>query len=164
MYGRYTSDLGEFAKAEAKRLKLLKRKRKRDDKVRKKEFRKQHRNLYLRRITKGISFLWQNSFAKLGEDWVFLAILGVLMATISFVMDIAIGICNDGKNFIRITIKQVISHFLTPNSFIATLIYDFLLQPECGSCWTWIMTFRFNILHGSFFQYVWSYFPLVLSI
>jgi len=105
MYGRYTSDLAQFAKAESKRQKLLERKRRRDDKVRKKEFREQYRNRYLRGLTKGISFVWQKSFAKLGEDWVFLAILGVLMATISFVMDFGIAICTKGMTYMRYIIK-----------------------------------------------------------
>lgn len=34
MYGRYTKDLGEYAKEEAKRLKLLERRRKQEDKER----------------------------------------------------------------------------------------------------------------------------------
>lgn len=36
MYGRYTKDLGEYAKEEAKRLKLLERRRKQEDKAREK--------------------------------------------------------------------------------------------------------------------------------
>ncbi|GIX79872.1 chloride channel protein 2 [Caerostris extrusa] len=36
---------------------------------------------------------WQHTFAKLGEDWVFLAVLGILTSLISFGMDYAIAIC-----------------------------------------------------------------------
>lgn len=36
MYGRYTKDLGQFAKDEAKKLKMLERRRKKEDKARKK--------------------------------------------------------------------------------------------------------------------------------
>lgn len=36
MYGRYTKDLGEYAKDEARKLKLLERRRKKDDKERNK--------------------------------------------------------------------------------------------------------------------------------
>lgn len=36
MYGRYTKDLGEYAKDEARRLRLLERRRKKDDKARNK--------------------------------------------------------------------------------------------------------------------------------
>lgn len=34
MYGRYTKDLGEYAKLEARKLKMLERKRKQEDKAR----------------------------------------------------------------------------------------------------------------------------------
>lgn len=34
MYGRYTKDLGEFAKNEARKLKMLERRRKKEDKAR----------------------------------------------------------------------------------------------------------------------------------
>lgn len=34
MYGRYTKDLGEYAKNEARKLKMLERKRKQEDKAR----------------------------------------------------------------------------------------------------------------------------------
>lgn len=36
MYGRYTKDLGEFAKDEARKLKLLEKRRKQEDKQRNK--------------------------------------------------------------------------------------------------------------------------------
>lgn len=34
MYGRYTKDLGEYAKNEARKLKMLERRRKKEDKAR----------------------------------------------------------------------------------------------------------------------------------
>lgn len=34
MYGRYTKDLGEYAKSEARKLKMLERRRKQEDKAR----------------------------------------------------------------------------------------------------------------------------------
>jgi chloride channel 2 len=37
MYGRYTSDLGTVARTEAKRLRLLEKRRRKDDRARKKE-------------------------------------------------------------------------------------------------------------------------------
>lgn len=36
MYGRYTKDLGEYAKVEARKLKMLERRRKQEDKARNK--------------------------------------------------------------------------------------------------------------------------------
>lgn len=35
--------------------------------------------------------------ARLGEDWVFLALLGIIMALLSFIMDKGISICTNGK-------------------------------------------------------------------
>lgn len=52
------------------------------------------------KLAKAISFLWKNSFAKLGEDWVFLALLGIIMALLSFIMDRGISVCDNGKLFI----------------------------------------------------------------
>lgn len=36
MYGRYTKDLGEYAKDESRKLKILERRRKQEDKIRNK--------------------------------------------------------------------------------------------------------------------------------
>jgi len=99
MYGRYTSELSQFAKEAARRQKVIERKRRREDKLRKQELRERYRNRYVKAISKGFSFVWQNTFARLGEDWVFLAILGILMAIISFIMDWGISVCNKGKTF-----------------------------------------------------------------
>jgi chloride channel 2 len=97
MYGRYTADLSHHAREEAKRLKLLERKRRRDEKQRRKEFRAQYRSRYYKLLSKGFSIVWRNTFAKFGEDWVFLAMLGILMAIISFCMDWGISICNRAR-------------------------------------------------------------------
>ncbi|CAG0896249.1 unnamed protein product [Darwinula stevensoni] len=93
MYGRYTRDLGEYVKEEAKRLKQLEKARKREEKLRTKELRK-YRGKWATRSLNVLSFVWRNTFARLGEDWVFLALLGILMALISFAMDFGIAICN----------------------------------------------------------------------
>ena len=39
-----------------------------------------------------MSWVWQKTFAKVGEDWVFLAILGIIMAVVSFGMDYGIAV------------------------------------------------------------------------
>lgn len=41
--------------------------------------------------------VWKATFARVGEDWVFLAVLGVVMAIISFIMDYGIAQCNKGE-------------------------------------------------------------------
>ncbi|XP_076032914.1 chloride channel protein 2 isoform X6 [Oratosquilla oratoria] len=93
MYGRYTKDLGQFAKAEAKKLK----------KEEKKSIEGAASGLrpYRGRVaTKCLSVLgtvWRATFARVGEDWVFLALLGVVMAIISFLMDYGIAVCNKAR-------------------------------------------------------------------
>lgn len=67
MYGRYTSELGQFAKDEARRIKVLDKRRRREDKLRKQELRERYSNRYIKTIKKGFSFVWQNTFARLGE-------------------------------------------------------------------------------------------------
>lgn len=46
---------------------------------------------------KAASWLWRNTFARLGEDWVFLALLGIIMALLSYVMDKGISMCTNCK-------------------------------------------------------------------
>jgi chloride channel 2 len=95
MYGRYTKDLGEYAKEEARKVKALERKRKKEDRLRNKELQK-YRGKCASKLIAASSFAWRHTFARLGEDWVFLALLGILMALISFFMDRGISMCNKG--------------------------------------------------------------------
>jgi chloride channel 2 len=104
MYGRYTKELGEFAKEEARRLKAIERRRRKDDKRRNKELHK-YNGPCMSRISSVVGFIWHHTFAKLGEDWVFLALLGIIMAFISFAMDMGIGMCNKGESF---TIQELV--------------------------------------------------------
>ncbi|XP_052842708.1 chloride channel protein 2 isoform X9 [Drosophila gunungcola] len=93
MYGRYTKDLGEFAKDEARKLKILEKRRKQEDKQRNKELLGKHSN----RAKKVSSWVWKHTVARLGEDWVFLALLGIIMAMLSFIMDKGISICTNAR-------------------------------------------------------------------
>ncbi|GFG36827.1 hypothetical protein Cfor_08654 [Coptotermes formosanus] len=96
MYGRYTKDLGEYAKEEARKVKALERKRKKEDRQRNKELQK-YRGKCASKFIAAFSFIWRHTFAKLGEDWVFLALLGIIMAFISFLMDRGISMCNQAR-------------------------------------------------------------------
>ncbi|XP_070561074.1 chloride channel protein 2-like isoform X2 [Ptychodera flava] len=84
MYGRYTRDLGLFAKTEAAR-------------IRRQEEAKKEKNLKLlenRFCTRCCSYLvWAKDaiFGRIGEDWIFLLVLGVVMALLSFLLDYAIA-------------------------------------------------------------------------
>ncbi|XP_017062184.1 chloride channel protein 2 isoform X3 [Drosophila ficusphila] len=93
MYGRYTKDLGEFAKDEAKKLKILEKRRKQEDKQRNKELLGKHST----RAKRVSSWVWKHTVARLGEDWVFLALLGIIMALLSFIMDKGISICTNAR-------------------------------------------------------------------
>jgi chloride channel 2 len=46
-------------------------------------------------VARVVTFVWKHTFARIGEDWVFLALLGVIMALVSFVMDYTISMCNN---------------------------------------------------------------------
>jgi chloride channel 2 len=106
MYGRYSRQLGEFAKLEG--LRQAEKRRLKEEKARKKELRgyqgtplfNSSQQLSLTtsslpgKLSKAVSFLWKHTFARLGEDWVFLALLGVIMAILSFIMDRGISLCN----------------------------------------------------------------------
>lgn len=93
MYGRYTKDLGEYAKDEARKLKILEKRRKQEDKARNKELFNKRRS----RLIKVLSWIWKRTFARLGEDWVFLALLGIIMAVLSYIMDKGISICTSAR-------------------------------------------------------------------
>lgn len=93
MYGRYSRQLGEFAKLEG--LRQAEKRRLKEEKQRKKELRG-----YQGKLAKAITFLWKHTFARLGEDWVFLALLGVIMAVLSFIMDRGISMCNKARIFL----------------------------------------------------------------
>ena len=97
MYGRYSRSLAEDIKEEAKRQKLV-------EKLRQKELKKRHiqaelkiQNSFVRKMSLASLWLWRRTFARLGEDWVFLAILGLIMALVSFAMDYTIALCNNAR-------------------------------------------------------------------
>ncbi|XP_044004492.1 chloride channel protein 2-like isoform X2 [Aphidius gifuensis] len=97
MYGRYTKDLGEFAKEEARRLRSSEKTRRKLDKLRAEELRKSRRGPLCRKIVGLVAFTWKHTGARLGEDWVFLALLGVIMALLSYAMDRGISMCNNAR-------------------------------------------------------------------
>ncbi|CAG9861713.1 unnamed protein product [Phyllotreta striolata] len=44
--------------------------------------------------------VWSQTFGKLGEDWVILAILGILMAIISYTIDKGVAMCGSGQKWL----------------------------------------------------------------
>ncbi|XP_050726376.1 chloride channel protein 2-like isoform X2 [Eriocheir sinensis] len=103
MYGRYSANLAEYARQEAKRL--------REDDHHKDEvlFSKElqpYRGRVARTCISFIRPIWDHTFARLGEDWVFLFILGTLMATISFLIDNIVVICFGGRMYLHENLEQ----------------------------------------------------------
>uniref|UniRef100_A0A146LJA2 Chloride channel protein n=1 Tax=Lygus hesperus TaxID=30085 RepID=A0A146LJA2_LYGHE len=95
MYGRYTKELGAFAKEEARKQHKLK---KEDVDLETDELmRIKYQGRCRGRLFKAFGWLWRHTFARLGEDWVFLALLGLIMAVLSFFMDLGISMCNKGR-------------------------------------------------------------------
>ncbi|NXJ75340.1 CLCN2 protein, partial [Trogon melanurus] len=94
MYGRYTQDLGTFAKDEAARLRLQQGHGEGDTP-------RPHRPSELLEYTQGrcapcrVCALQCQRFliSKVGEDWIFLILLGLVMALVSWAMDFAIATC-----------------------------------------------------------------------
>ncbi|KAM6969782.1 chloride channel protein 2-like [Aplochiton taeniatus] len=92
MYGRYTQELGVFAKEEAARLRE-------EGGLRK--FGERSRSLELLEYEKGrcakcrICTVRCQKFviSRVGEDWIFLILLGLLMAMVSWAMDFCIALC-----------------------------------------------------------------------
>lgn len=110
MYGRYTKDLGEYAKEEARRLRLDKTRRKLD-KARSEEFSKPRRGPLCRKLLAFLAFAWKHTGARLGEDWVFLALLGIIMALISYAMDRGISMCNNGQFYLFVFLFLLLFFF-----------------------------------------------------
>merc|ERR1719309_1361276 len=95
MYGRYSRSLGDQVREEAKRQKSVEKRRRKEYRRRKREL--SGRGECYQRTAKVITFIWTQTFARIGEDWVFLALLGMIMALVSWVMDYSIAACNKAR-------------------------------------------------------------------
>ncbi|XP_076451979.1 chloride channel protein 2-like isoform X2 [Babylonia areolata] len=87
LYGQYRRELGSFAKYQAKRLKK--------DKVEPPKLTKRNAKLWM--FLDRLGLYRDKVFHKVGEDWIFLTILGILMAFLSFAMDYVIEKCQEAK-------------------------------------------------------------------
>ncbi|TNM98248.1 hypothetical protein fugu_014494 [Takifugu bimaculatus] len=125
MYGRYTQELGVYAKEEAARLR---------------DGGGLRRNASVRGRTADVLEYQKDPCAKcqlcasrcqkflilrVGEDWIFLILLGLLMALVSWVMDYAIAFCQEGSGIPEMkTILRgvVLKEYLTFKTFVAKVI------------------------------------------
>lgn len=98
MYGRYSKSLGEYAKEEARKQREVELRRKKEARKRLRELsgQRDHGRLY-RATASVITVIWEKTFAHVGEDGVFLALLGIIMAVLSFMMDEGIKMCNRAR-------------------------------------------------------------------
>ena len=96
MYGRYTRNLAEYAREQAAEIRRLEKKRELEDKERSKELHT-YRGKWTSRCVWLVSSLWRHTVAKIGEDWVFLALLGIIMAVISYALDYGVFILGSGE-------------------------------------------------------------------
>ncbi|XP_063772672.1 chloride channel protein 2 isoform X3 [Pseudophryne corroboree] len=94
MYGRYTQDLGVYAREEAARIRQEREHHKpgREEQPRVAELREYDES----RCAKCKIFCVHSQrlvLSRIGEDWIFLILLGLLMALVSWVMDFTIAVC-----------------------------------------------------------------------
>uniref|UniRef100_A0A3P9IP86 Chloride channel 2c n=1 Tax=Oryzias latipes TaxID=8090 RepID=A0A3P9IP86_ORYLA len=97
MYGRYTQDLGVHAKEEAARLRESGQRRSLSDRSRSLDLLE-----FKGRCTKcQICTVRCQKFliSRVGEDWIFLSLLGLVMALLSWGMDYCIAICEDAHKW-----------------------------------------------------------------
>lgn len=93
MYGRYSRQLGEYAREESAKARA--KRRASVDVISDAIISDgEHKRSASARF---FTFIWQHTFARLGEDWVFLTLLGIIMAVLSFVMDRGISACNNAR-------------------------------------------------------------------
>ena len=104
MYGRYSKSLGDFAKTieqKKKHRKEIEIQRRRAEKKRLREISGEiPRGRVYKTIVPPLTYIWRHTFAKIGEDWVLLALLGIIMAVVSFIMDEGILYCNKARQLL----------------------------------------------------------------
>ncbi|XP_071946153.1 chloride channel protein 2-like isoform X2 [Antedon mediterranea] len=86
MHGRYTKELGQFARSEAARLRVERQRKSKED-----EFREYRDDTCCQKCKTNLIWIRDWTFGKIGEDWIFLFLLGILMALLSFGLDYTIA-------------------------------------------------------------------------
>lgn len=143
MYGRYTRSLAEYAREQAAEIRRLEKKRELEDKERSKELHT-YRGKWTSRCLWLVSSFWRHTVAKIGEDWVFLALLGIIMAVISYALDYCVTMLGSGEHIswdqhLRKTSfinKKNLVHFATARRWV----YADLAKHTAASYFAWIST------------------------
>ncbi|XP_041377923.1 chloride channel protein 2-like [Gigantopelta aegis] len=115
LYGRYTRDLGSFAKFHAKRVK----------KDAKQQLNEAKPLSGVCRHLARLSLLRNYLIQKIGDDWLFLCLLGVLMAFLSFSMDFVIEKCQDAKFWLykELEFSMVLQYFAWVSYSILFIVF-----------------------------------------
>ena len=92
-----------------------------------------------------MEFVWKHTFARIGEDWVFLALLGIIMALVSFAMDYTISLCGHAREILPGFVLSLVETFRVMKYFhsVATPAllchkespYEGHFLPFVGSLW-----------------------------
>ncbi|KAM9453025.1 chloride channel protein 2-like [Salvelinus alpinus] len=106
MYGRYTQELGAYAKEEAARL--------REEEVQRPSVTERSRSLELLENDKGCCAKCRICTVRcqkfliscVGEDWIFLILLGLFMALLSWLVDFGIGICLQSQKWMYVNLES----------------------------------------------------------
>ncbi|XP_078615750.1 chloride channel protein 2-like isoform X11 [Branchiostoma floridae x Branchiostoma japonicum] len=117
MYGKYTKELGDYARVEAERLRAQRERRREKERraafMKYKEESRWQRCKLLRRMWQALPevqayMIWCRNvvFAKIGEDWIFLLLLGVSMALLSFAVDFTIAKCQKAHYWLYMELSQ----------------------------------------------------------
>lgn len=89
---------------------------------------KRRHGQFYRTFSRAITYVWKHTFAKVGEDWAFLALLGFVMAIISFGIDFGIDKC--------VTSRRLLYEYVGPNPaakfFVWILLPVLLVQFATG--------------------------------
>ncbi|TST47714.1 Chloride channel protein 2 [Bagarius yarrelli] len=118
MYGRYTQELGAYAKEEAARFRAAGVRNQTPDQL---DYEKDPCAKCQLCTSRCQRFL----ISRMGEDWIFLILLGLVMAMVSWVMDYTIAFCQQGSGIPEMkTILRgvVLKEYLTFKTFVAKVI------------------------------------------
>ncbi|XP_053698498.1 chloride channel protein 2-like [Sabethes cyaneus] len=109
MCGKYTRDLGKYAKLEAQKIKGWKRKSVDDP------WRKELHDIHTNKFYLWLAKLWRNTFGRLGDEWMLMVVLGLATAVISFGIDKAVWFIHNSR------VK--VFHMVPDNGFLQFLTW-----------------------------------------
>lgn len=133
MYGRFTTtQLQKYAKEQGARLRR-EQQQQREEQQGEDDFRT-YDDSFLAPVKRCIEWL-RPCWSRLGSDWVFLLILGIIMALISFVLDLAIEKCQTAHIWLYSLPSNTFLQYLVWTSFPLILItfsvgFTYLVSPH----------------------------------